>query len=560
MNIKNSWRYIQTAAEETDSPVNLNEEPVELRAAENNINFEFIPKPTIGGAKAELKLNFFGVINAGDTLSLTFGSNTITLVASQTPSYGEFLTTLGTNVTERSKSCQSVGFELQSDFNINSAYDIIADGVYLTITAITESPDFDITVDTLPTNIGVMYNNSGSAEFEYQNLVDYSVFNELYVLDYVYGDQNIDKQTADFVAETTSQFFGDEINFQYQLSLGDTVDVVLPKKVLSPTFNFKPLDETIKESILRPYVLLYGDYFRYVENGEKKKRTQGVSSIRWVQNAAFNLLDAYDLTDYTLYPNTTTPFSFLTNDCIRYVTYNSHQYIQFIQKKQILPVGDLGIEVELRFTDGSTTTKQIGSIPSGVNGGNMSIDVSPLVLGLEADEVTAGVLIERYYVRVYWTIGLNTYYSNRLQYEFRRDCNKNEQHLIWFNEFGGWDSLDFTGIETETLSRETKSIEKALPANANNSTNGASSTELRKIYDIDVENNYTYVSEFHNANCYKYVESLVKSTSVFIWDANISRYKNILIREFNFEWSGDRSTFRLLITFNYSAQTNTIRR
>jgi len=194
--------------------------------------------------------------------------------------------------------------------------------------------------------------------------------------------------------------------------------------------------------------------------------------------------------------------------------------------------------------------------------GNVSIDVSPTTLGIQAIETANGKLVDSYKVRIRWQYKqLPTAvvaYSEWQSYVMDRTCYRNKEQVIFLNELGAWDALEFRGEIEESLNREVLQIERNLPANANSLD--SVSTEVKLNINTKAVSDYSLRSGLINDSHINWVKKMLESSSVFIWDDTINKYRSIVIKDY--KWSNNTipTADSLTITFNYSTDNNTIRR
>ena len=129
-------------------------------------------------------------------------------------------------------------------------------------------------------------------------------------------------------------FTGENIQFNINNLVNDYVDMQLPIRRNDSMQNIVELDKVSDNKHLIAYFIVWGDSYRFQQNGDRKRQVQGVSEVLWTQNGGTNSLNPYTLSQY-VWTNSITPFQFLTN-CPneKEVSYNSIEFLQFIRKKQ----------------------------------------------------------------------------------------------------------------------------------------------------------------------------------------------------------------------------------
>ena len=190
-------------------------------------------------------------------------------------------------------------------------------------------------------------------------------------------------------------------------------------------------------------------------------------------------------------------------------------------------------------------------------GGNLSFDTSPLALGLRNLESNQDKLVDNYSVRLVWSAdSVTSGFSASKTYVMDRNCYANTKQIIFLNEFGAWDSLDFRGSTTSNLEREVTTINRSLPFNAN--TTASSSAEIALNINTEVTSVFQLNSGLLSDSHIQWIKELGKSSSVYIWEDNT--YKNILISEFDYANDNTLSSNNLSITYTYTTSDNTITR
>jgi hypothetical protein len=467
---------------------------------------------------------------------------------------------------------QAIAYELQNNLAFNTYYEVRAENTQIIIEAREFGSQFNLTY-TLPLNTTLVSNVGGSSLYSYNGVLDYTSFGEFYVGTGEYGD-TIDRLEFYQVGAVDVPFTDEFLQYNTNGAVKNYVDVVYPLKKNNTTFSLTNLDQTAydndKEPILRPYFVLFGDSYRYTNNGEKKRIVQGCSSVRWVQNAAMHKLDGYKLSDYVWNNGSTQRFSFLT-DRPDYtpVTYDSHQFLQFIAKKGH-GKGTYWLELVVRFYDGTTQTQLFGGT-SGLSytdlWGNQSFDCSPTVLGIQNIESAAGQLVESYEVSIIWTTTPTSAISRSYPKSYRmlRRCNDQSLNLCWFNKFGGWDSLEFNGLNGKGLTRSISEVTRALPFDANvrvGSTINSLATddEITLTYNIESNTETSADSGLIDSSHYEWIRGLLDSACVLTYDRQQRQFRAIIVTNYDYLWNSDNTEFNLRVTFKYTVDNNTISR
>lgn len=569
MNIPTSWRYVETPMTKTGTlDSQLFREPNKFVASENMIAYEFLPTEINSLATySSITINVIDAVAPSETIQIQAFNNNITLIASLTPTTNEFFTPNSGTFNNRVITAEQIANELSNNLAFSQYYNVSSQDFTIIITAKVYGSGYDITF-TGTSNIVEISNVSGSDKYKYNQYTDFNNYYTIYVapLQSEYGvDQ--DKYLYTPASEYQIPFSSTSLNFNVNEVIKNYVEHVLPTKKLNIGFSVKELDKvTDKLPILRAFFVEWGSVYRYITNGESKKNIQGVTSIRWVQCGAQHKLNYYTLNSYVLDPTQTTPFSFLTSrPDYTPVTYTSHQYIQFIFKRTypIFATGTLQLKIDVVFMDGTTQSNTLGNYNYELLGGNLSFDVSPSALNLQGIEQIAGKIIQTYSVCVVWTNLTGTFYSNKHYYTLLPACLNEKVNIIWFNDFGAWDSHEFYGTQTKQQTRQTTSYTKNIPFSANTNVgvlSKAASEEVNIINNINHNTNYTISSGLMNIDFYNFMVGITKSTAVYLYDSTEKQYVSINIVDFAVDYNNRNSEFNMKITYNYTVDNNTITR
>ena len=572
--IPSSWNGQTSSQQLSSSPLaTLLIEPEEVTASENMQRFvlrAFTNNPSANKSAATVSVDGNLDYNIPATFVVQGGGVTVTLAASNTPSYNEFFSNNGFTVLDRIRLAQAIAYELQNNLAFNNLYEVEAVGTQIIFTARSYG-DFDLTF-TFPVNMSLVSSVSGSGLYSYNLVQDYTSFTEVYVGWEEFGSAP-DRSTFYQVGVLDVPFDANEIEYTVNGLTKNYVDVVFPIKKINQSITIDKLDEIAinagKEPILRPYFTVFGDSYRYTTNGEKKRIVQGCSSIRWVQNAARPKLDGYRLDNYVWNTGSSNAFLFLTERPEKtQVTYDSHQFIQFIVKHK--GKGTWWLELKSHFYDGTTQTNLYG----GASGysytdlyGNCSIDVSPAVLNLEGVESSAGKLIDWYEVSIVWSTSptSSVFRSYPATYRMLRRCNDKSINLNWFNKLGAWDSLEFIGVQAKQLQRSQKEVQRALPFDANTRIGAtlisdAVDSEITLTYKTDSNTIHSAESGLMTRDHYDWIRGLLDSPSVITFDRSQRQFRAIVITDYEYLWNNDNTEFNLRVSYKYTVDNNTIGR
>lgn len=568
--------WVNQSSEQFISGSNLAElvdSPVELVASENMQAFTFVPVESGVEAFAQLILLVSSGTTAGFVLDITGNAVNVVLTASATPTFNQFYTDGTNTAAAKSAVARAIVTELNDNLAFSNYYDCYAEDAKIVITAKVAGPLYNLTVNTLPASFTQLVNTVGVAKYAYQGVIDYSTYVEVYEGEGEEYGNTLDRLNFSLIANIDIPFSSTESNINVNGATKNYVDVELPLKRQNVGIDATLLDERAYNAgrmpILRPYFISYYDSIRYSANAEKKKSLIGVSKVIWTQNAAQHKLNAYFLEDYVWDANTTKAFKWLTDrPNATPVTYDSHQYLQVIYKYNAKATGTFWIELKVNFYDGTDQTSLFGGasgFPYSSLNNNISFDISPNALGLENIESVAGKLIDTYEVSLKWTRTPTSpvYYSETKTFKFLRRCGDQSNNVIWFNKFGGWDSLEFLGTLSTSIQRNVSEITRVLPFNANGragSLSTAASEEVRLTHKINSNSTFSLTSNLLPNGHYQWVQGILESPAVFIWDKNQKQYVAIVISDYEYSYDTELDEFAIRISYSYTVDNNTITR
>jgi hypothetical protein len=212
----------------------------------------------------------------------------------------------------------------------------------------------------------------------------------------------------------------------------------------------------------------------------------------------------------------------------------------------------------VNFYDGTFTT--VNKPLENYNGvwGNVSFDVSPTFWGIKNIETLNNKLVKDYTVRLYWDANGTLATSNAKTYKMDRLCYEENHNIIYLNQFGAWDSLEFNGQLQEDKSREITTLERNIPFNAN--TVDSINSEVKLNVDTKVNSEFSLETGLVSQEMIEYSKVLSKSSSVFIWDKELQSYRSIIITSIQNVYNTVLRGDSIGITFTYSVDNNTIKR
>lgn len=556
LKIPMAWRQNNNANYNTpNTSFTFSEQPSELSAAENNITFELNPITSGTGLKARVELQVTGNIAAGEQFEIEFFLTTIKLTASTTPTVNEFVTSAFSGLTYRRNTAVAIASEIEKSNLVSNYYNVSTNEDIIIIEAKQAGTQFVINYLTRPINTLILFNQVGTSRFHIENPIDYQAFAEVWVVNGDYGTV-INKNNNAVLADTL--FFNPtddgKISFNINEIVRDYVDIVLPTKRLDTLPNLTELDKVGETKIMTAYFVVFGDSYRHVLNGDRKMYPQGVSQLRWVQNAAFNKLNPYSLSQY-VWDATAIPFSFLTN-CPDYkeVSYNSLEFLQFIRKKTNMN-GAYGRRLEITFIDGSQQTFTTPIANSYIDlSNNLSMDVSPLNLNIQGIENSASLLVDEYAVSFYYIANTTPIYSQRKRYKMRRKCDEFFENLVFFNSLGGWDTIEMRGENSFTRQSDNNSFARNAPIKTNRATTIPFEQEItvNRIANDTIQLNSALINKEH----YKWVAELLTSSAVFIYDYNLLSFRSVKIVNSDYQYDSKGEEFNLRVDIQYTSKIN----
>ena len=548
--------------------------PKVFSASENVINYLFgnVLSPGVH-VPTQLKLTVTGAISTSGSITLKNGVMTIVLTGSTTPSTNQFLINSGATGSDRTLMAQSIAYELRSNLTFNQYYNVYAQSgtVFIKARAIGTKYNFDMSILNAGIVVagGLLSNNTPSTnQYEWQSLIDYNTFIEVYVAEGVYG-QTINKNFS-ILTDIYNVIPTMEQNWAINISdsIKHYVDIVLPTKRTTPIVTVKELDKQIDNfgnkilPVVRPYYTVWGAEFRFAKGLEKKKFVSGVSDVRYVLNGAFGLLEDYDFSPYILDLTSTFSAKCMTSSPVNKDTnYDSHEYINFYKKFNNFELGAFGVEVTYTFYDGTTDVRSFGlSSPQTING-TISIDVSPHVIQVQQVEALNGKLVDSYELKLYWTISSTLrYYTQSRKYTMKRICNVNTNNVIFLNEFGVFETLNFTGEIVKTVERDVDYLKRPIGIRTPNTGFDTISDEISIPANMTINDRITLTSELVTQEQYFWLSKMFSASAVFLYDKSGSRYRAINIDDFNYEYNSQAETGLLSITYSNTVNNNYITR
>lgn len=576
-NLPSTWLLSnnqQVKAGTTYSVIGSN--PKMFSATENIVNYIF-NNTTSGNpiVKTRLVLTVVGLPSTTTgSITLKNSFNTVKLTASNTPSVNQWFNN-GSGVTalDRSVRAESIAYELRSNLIFSQYYNVWSQGAVIYIEARVAGTAYNFDTGILSSELillgGILASNTnGSNTYNFQDILDYNAFVEVYVAEGIYGD-TINKNNSILVDQLNVTGYATP---SWAINISDSikpyVDIVLPTKRTSPIITVKELDKQVDSlgnpvlPVVRPFYIVWGYEGRFAAGLEKKKFITGMSDVRFALNGAFGLLEDYNFSPYILDTTLTSSVKLMTS-CpkVKDTNYDSQEYIHIYRKSNAIELGTFGLEVTYTFTDLTTTVVSytLGSY-AGIDG-TLSIDVSPNVLRLLNVEAVNGKLIDSYELKLYWTTNSTArYYTESRIYNVKRTCNPNTNNVIFVNEFGVFETLNFTGEVIKTVERDLEYLQRPIGINTPNTGFNTISDEVTIPVNMNVNDRFTITSDLISKDQYNWLSRILASSSVFIYDQSGSRYRAINVQDFNYESNSLNETSSFSMTYSFTVNNNYITR
>lgn len=548
--------------------------PKLFSANENITNYIFNMTQTGSPASTRLVLNIFGSVSLNGSIVLGNSFMSVILRSSDTPNSNEFYRAGGsTTAANRAVIAESIAFELRNNLTFNQYYNVWSQGATVIIEARVSGSAYNFNLVALATNLTIMggasyTNTDGADNYLWQGLIDYNTFVEVYVANGVYG-QVIDRRNS-YLADIFNITGMNQDSFAINVSdsIKHYTDVVLPTKRSTSVVIMKELDKQVNTNgeailpVVRPYFLTWGFERRFASGLEKKKSITGQSAIRYTLNGAFGLLENYDFTPYILDTTSTSQVKFMTSSPKNKETdYDSHEYIHFYRRYNQFELGNFGIEVEFFFYDGTSVIQSYPFSSHSTINGTISIDVSPSTLSIQNIEAVNAKQVDYYKLKLYWTISsTQRYYSEERIYTMKRICNKKVNNVIFLNEFGVFDSINFTSETDKRVTREVEYLQRPIGINTPNTGFDTVSDEVSIPINMTGKNTYTITTELIDNDTYNWLSRILNSSAIFIYSEEDSRYRAINIEQYDYLYSSAVNNGKFSMTFSYTVNNNYISR
>jgi hypothetical protein len=176
-------------------------------------------------------------------------------------------------------------------------------------------------------------------------------------------------------------------------------------------------------------------------------------------------------------------------------------------------------------------------------------------------EAVNGKLIDSYEVKVYWTTNSTLrYYSESRIYNVKRICNPSTNNVIFVNEFGVFETLNFTGEVIKTVERDVEYLQRPIGINTPNTGFNTISDEITIPVNMNVVDRFTITSDLISKAQYEWLSRMLASSSVFIYDSVGARYRAINVQDFNYESNSLNETSSFSMTYSFTVNNNYITR
>jgi len=265
------------------------------------------------------------------------------------------------------------------------------------------------------------------------------------------------------------------------------------------------------------------------------------------------------------------------------VTYDTYQqYLYFINdsyKRLIQPtsgetVGDYNLRLSVTYygLDGSvialiqqplttiSPTPDSGSTTGNTGDGVYYVNVSPSNLGISASDGTISGETVAYYncrVQALFTLGGSTLTDNQY-FRIREDALQNFRsgyEVMWLNEYGGYDSFNFLGQNTDTISRGASDLRKTVDYNF------PDGYEINSVYDTNVTLQWKMESGAIDEDHFNFLQSLLNSNKVYLVNKRGNNFDGITfctVSEFTYEKINTTNQYNVSLTLNKTIKQNNI--
>ncbi|MFW6377355.1 MAG: hypothetical protein ACOCZ5_01790 [bacterium] len=548
-------------------------EAADLTATENPINFNLKTKRLGDGRKTvcEIAIISGSTVDDGDYVKFELESPfkyTKYFYASDFPDQDNyFLSSVlrdenGNELIDNTSKdiMQSLFDALQTDLLLNKLYHITYSSDYvIRLTAKETGEKYTLNKNNVTTNttaINVYDIQSGKNKYEGQILDDFSIYAELYINDedYIQFASEGDKYDYFRVAELMLPFNSRNNNHQFDFS------PLLKNYVNTSRPNVKSTGYTIQNNFVKPYFIKYGVYYPVVQHTNTKKKTFiDETDIKWCINSSLDYYNNNDMEELGYLGNEgmtgitskLTDVKFLTNSPNpKLIQRDSQEYLYFI-----LPENyefDLDVRGDLEFYDGSKLNDieffQIQEATGNTAGGVLALNISYNKLNLEDYEQSGSTVrkIKRADFAVYQTSGDTTErYTELKSFKFEIADRPRKYGIIFQNQLGGFDSIDFVGIVEETIDRESGNFTNPI----NFAQDGSARQGFKKntVYDTKITNKITANTSWINLEHFNWLKELMKSNEIYSYTTENQNY--LILDSFKYKKSSLDDLYEVECTF-----------
>lgn len=495
----------------------------------------------------------------------------ITFIAKLNPNTNEFFTNIINALQNTVSSVKSLALEIDGNQVLNNNYIVTIEGASQNQIRIeAKNPGTVYALDLTALNDSLI--GSGIIVSQVNNTADLFAWQLLYPNIKFYSDIYVAKGAIGEVINKRNSILTDSIAFnaplteEFDISIQSSLDTylgfALPKNPYDSNITFEDLDSKGEFPIVRPYYISYGIKRQYRNQQDYKKQPIGVSKILFVsKGGTLDMLSEYNYNQYILDTQTFNQTKFLTNCPIsKQITRNSIEYLQIYKKYNTITNDNLSIEVKYIFNDNTNTTT-IFPISSNnqIIKGVQSIEVSPKALQIDIIESQFNKIVIRYEVRLTWLYQGITASSDTRIFDIKvQDCKEDTINIIFLNNYGVWDSVEFNNNIQYTIERNTDSFTRPIGISRPKFGFNSKSDMVTIDYNIETNKQITLYTDIISNEQYSWLQEVLNSNAIFIWDTLENSYKHILISDFEYSFDSNNNASYLAITYKSTTNNNNL--
>ena len=539
-------------------------EPNEFLAAENPIITTL--ETAINSAAPEQAVTTFTFdSNVEDNYSVRFNLTSptaydVTFYAKDFPNKDSYFVTptlrdrAGTDIGINTipEVAESFAEAVQKDINLRRWYFIDVSTNVVTMTSKEEASSVTLTTSNVEildetgaaATTGITLANTQAGVDAYQgSLVDkYSLYTDVYV-----GDGNLE-YGDDLSGGTYNNYTDLELPFSQDNQHQFDVSEILKTFVYTPKIDYNFTGFTRISTMLRPFLIKYGEKYPLVANeNTKKKRSKGETGYKWVINSALQWEDANDMGAYF------TGGTFLTNspnplDIQRQQT----NFLYFVLPKDVGTT--LTLEGDIDYYDGTSQTGiTFINIATGTTnvGGVYILNVSYDTLGLEAYEASGNTKVKRCTFAIY---SGGTIASEERTYRFEIDEQPRKFGISFLNKLGGFDTFDFVGVVENSINRDNKNY--TIPRDLRSDGSSPEGFKNFATYDTKVTKTITVNSGWIDEDHFDWLIELMHSNTIYSYSEPNQNYLNV--SGYKYTKSSLDDLYELEVTLVHTIFENTI--